>query len=178
MEGAVEPAEARVGGRIAHFFGERAHGWTAEQAMAFLGLREAERALSRELEGVLDAEHGLSISALGVLGQLAACDERKAQLSTLAEDSGLSISRISRLVDALEERGLVERRPCPGDARATNAHLTATGLSFVGDAQRDLFAAIQERFFDRLTDEQVEALAASFAALLDGGLGVACDGDE
>jgi DNA-binding MarR family transcriptional regulator len=84
---------------------------------------------------------------------------------------------VSRVVDALEARRLVERRPCPADARATNAWLTPAGLDLGRRAQATVFAAIQAAFFDRLSDDEVEVLAAVFARFLDPGAGggLACD---
>ena len=44
-------------------------------------------------------------------------------------EAASGLSRISRMVDTLEQRGLVERPPCPTDGRAINAHLTDAGLT-------------------------------------------------
>ena len=87
------------------------------------------------------------------------------RLSALATKSGLSLSRVSRIVDTLEGRGLVERRPCPGDARAINAHLTDAGLDLARDAQTTHFADVQGRFFDPLSADEVELLAGLFGRL-------------
>src|SRR6185503_11553236 len=47
------------------------------------------------------------------LGRLAAAPGRRLRLSAIAGATGLTLSRISRIVDAFEKRGLVERRTCP-----------------------------------------------------------------
>ena len=44
----------------------------------------------------------------------------------------VSSGGITYLVDRLEQRGLVERRECPGDRRARYAALTAEGEALVG----------------------------------------------
>jgi DNA-binding MarR family transcriptional regulator len=158
----------QMNARVACLVGvERAGKWPPEHALAFLGLREAQRRLERELAAAID-EHGLSFSALGLLGQLATVDDRTLRLSALAAQSGLSLSRVSRVIDLLERRGLVVRQPCPGDARATNARLTGPGLELVGEAQASLCAEIERCFLDRLSAPQLETLADAFAALLDG----------
>jgi hypothetical protein len=47
----------------------------------------------------------------------------------LLEEAGLSLSRVSRIIDLLEARGLVRRQPCAEDARAVEAHITAEASS-------------------------------------------------
>jgi DNA-binding MarR family transcriptional regulator len=158
-----------VATRAAYFLGEQgAAGISATQALAFTGLLETGRRLARELEGELEAAHGLSFSALGLLGRMAVAERRTLRLTTLAQDTGLSLSRVSRIVDALERRGLLERSPCPADARATNASLTASGAALARSAQATHCAGVRRRFFERLSEDQVATLAAACAALLDG----------
>jgi DNA-binding MarR family transcriptional regulator len=158
-----------VAPRAAYFLGaEGAACLSAEQALAFTGLLEAGRRLARELEGELEAAHGLSFSALGLLGRMAVAEGGTLRLTTLAQDMGLSLSRVSRIVDSLESRGLLTREPCPADARATNAHLTPAGAALAGAAQATHRAGVRRHFFEKLSEEQVAALAAACASLLDG----------
>src|SRR5436305_3725465 len=91
--------------------------WSDTHADAWIGLLETHKRLTRALDAELEAEHGLTLSGLEVLGRLAAAQNRNLRLSALAGQCGLSLSRISRIVDALEGRGLVERRAAESDAR-------------------------------------------------------------
>src|SRR3954454_1824402 len=102
--------------------------WSDTHAAAWIGLLETHKRLTRELEAELVAEHGLSISGLEVLFRLARGDGRTKRLTALAEGAGLSLSRISRILDTLEKRGLVERRADAEDSRAKQAWLTPQGL--------------------------------------------------
>ena len=102
--------------------------WSHDYAAAWIGLLATHRRLTRELDAELESAHGLTLSGLELLARLAGAPERRLRLTALAGEAGLSLSRVSRIVDALEARGLVERQPCPADARAINAQLTATGL--------------------------------------------------
>jgi DNA-binding MarR family transcriptional regulator len=166
---ATSALPAGVAIRAAYFLGEEGvAGLTPEQALAFTGLLEASRRLTRELEGELEAAHYLSFSALGLLGRMAAAERGTLRLTILARDMGLSLSRVSRVVDTLESRGLLRREQCPADARATNAHLTAAGLALVREAQATHRAGVERRFFAQLSEEQVAALAAAFTSLLGG----------
>jgi DNA-binding MarR family transcriptional regulator len=134
-------------------------------ADAWAGLQRAHRELTRRLEATLDERYGLSLSALELLGRLARADERRRRLSRLADDVELSLSRVSRIVDALERRGLVERRPCPEDTRATNAWLTDAGLALVREAQAEHLADVQHRFLDRLSTDELDTLGRVFTRL-------------
>lgn len=162
--------------RAAYFLGEEGvESLSERQALAFVGLLESARTLMRELEGELEVEHGLSFSALGLLGRLAMAPARKLRLTAIAQDMGLSLSRVSRIVDSLERRGLVERRRCPVDARAVEAELTAPGVSLARAAQATHRAGVQRLFYDRLQEQQVATLAEVFTSLL-GGEPPVCDG--
>src|SRR5256885_8820441 len=98
--------------------------WSDVHADAWIGLLETHKRLTRALNAELEAEHGLTLSGLEALGRLAAAEGRSLRLSALANECGLSVSRISRIVDTLEARKLVERRSNAADARAVEAHLT------------------------------------------------------
>jgi DNA-binding MarR family transcriptional regulator len=134
-------------------------------AEAWVGLQRAHRDLVRRLEATLDQRYGLSLSALELLGRVAAADRRHRRLARLAEEIGMSISRVSRIVDALERRGLVERRPCPEDARATEAWLTEAGLALAREAQAAHLADLQRRFLDRLSPQELRTLGRVFSRL-------------
>jgi DNA-binding MarR family transcriptional regulator len=160
---------SEIATRAAYFLGEQGVACLSpQQALAFAGLLESGRRLTRELEADLESEHGLSLSALGLLGRLAAAPARTLRLTVLAQDMGLSLSRVSPIVDALEGRELLEREQCAVDARAINAHLTATGAALARRAQGTHRAGVKRLFFERLDEQQVATLAAVFMNLLDG----------
>ncbi len=160
---------AEVARRAACFLGEEGVAeLSAEQARAFTGLLEAGRRLRRELEHELEVAHGLSFSALGLLGRLAAAPGGTLRLTVLAQDMGLSLSRVSRIADALERRGLLERRRCEADARATNACLIQAGAALARAAQATHRDGVRRRFFSKLDERRLSALVAALDNLLDG----------
>jgi DNA-binding MarR family transcriptional regulator len=136
--------------------------WSDTHADAWIGLLETHKQLTRALDGELLAQHGLSLSALELLARLAAAEERHLNLTALAAVSGLSLSRVSRIIGTLEARELVKRVACPSDARAVHAHLTDAGLALVIAAQSTHFASVQAAFFDRLDAEEIATLARVF----------------
>jgi DNA-binding MarR family transcriptional regulator len=140
-------------------------GWTQHEADAWIGLLETHKRLTRALDAELDAAHGLGLSTLELLSRLAAAGDGWPRLSTLARDAGLSLSRVSRHMDALERRGLVQRRRCATDSRAVEAHLTVAGAALVAEAEAAHAAAVRERFFAQLSDEEAATLAQIFRRL-------------
>jgi DNA-binding MarR family transcriptional regulator len=137
--------------------------WSDTHKDAWIGMLETHKRLTRALDAELEAEHGLSLSGVECLGRLAAADGRAMRLSALANETGLSLSRISRIVDTLQARELVQRRSSPEDARAVEAHLTDAGLALVRQAQASHFASVQERFFEQLSGDELAVLARVFA---------------
>jgi DNA-binding MarR family transcriptional regulator len=138
------------------------NGWTQHEANAWIGLLETHKRLTRALDAELDAAHGLGLSTLELLSRLAAAGDTWPRLSTLARESGLSLSRVSRHMDALERRGLVQRRRCATDSRAVEAHLTDAGAALVAEAEAAHASAVRERFFAHLSDEEAATLARVF----------------
>jgi DNA-binding MarR family transcriptional regulator len=89
-------------------------------------------------------------------------------MSALAQRTNATLARLSHVVRRLEERGLVERFPCPDDARATNARLTAAGWDTVAAAAPDHVAHVRAKVLDALTPDQVRQLADIGESLLAG----------
>src|SRR3954462_9520586 len=145
--------------------------WSDTHAEAWIGLLETHKRLTRALDAELEAEFGLSLSGVEVLGRLAAAEERAMRLSVLASETGLSLSRISRITDTLERRALVERKSCDSDARGVHAQLTPAGLALVRDAQSKHFAGVQERFFAQLSPSEIATLASVFGRFIPRGAG-------
>jgi DNA-binding MarR family transcriptional regulator len=72
------------------------------------------------------------------------------RLSQLSEHLRIAPRSTTEVVDGLEERGLVERRPDPADRRATLVAPTAEGQA-AGQAVRDARWDEAERFFGGLS---------------------------
>jgi DNA-binding MarR family transcriptional regulator len=136
--------------------------WSATRADAWIGLLETHKRLTREIDAELEAGHGLNISSFELLTRLANAEDRMLKLTTLAHEAGLSLSRVSRILDALERRGLVERRPSAADTRAKNAWLTPEGVSAQRSAETTFFGGVERLFFNQVTDADLETLARVF----------------
>lgn len=122
------------------------------------------------LPGVLDAQlrrdAGLTHFEYFVLAMLSEADERTLRMSALARLTSATLPRLSHVVSRLEERGLVERSPCPEDRRATNARLTTSGYAAIVAAAPGHVETVRQRVLDPLTPTQVEQLREIADALL------------
>ncbi len=146
--------------------GEGAAGWSPDEKAAWEGFLEVSRRVRRDVEGLVDERHQLSLSMLGMMGRLARAPRKTLRQTDLADAMGLSLSRTSRIVDILEERDLVVRHRCPSDARATNIELTRSGRGRVIAAQKTVHGFVRERFHDRLEPTEIATLSAVFQRLL------------
>ena len=78
-------------------------------------------------------------------------------MSSISDELGVTRRNVTALVDALEEEGLLRRKPHPTDRRATVLALTASGRTLVAevDAAR---RADAHTYFARLSERDREAL--------------------
>ena len=88
------------------------------------------------------------------------------RLSDLSGRLHIAPRSATEVVDALESRGLVERRTDPGDRRATLAQLTDDGASVLS-AIRAARGTEAERIFNRLSAADTAHLARILARLRD-----------
>jgi DNA-binding MarR family transcriptional regulator len=101
-----------------------------------------------------------------VLAMLSEAPDRTLRMTTLARCTNATLPRLSHVVQRLEERGLMERFPCPEDRRATNARLTAAGWQKVVDTAPGHVATVREHVIDALTPDQISQLTAIADAIL------------
>jgi len=127
-------------------------------------------AVSELLPGVLDAQlrrdADLSHFDYFVLAMLSESPEHTLRMTSLAQRTNATLTRLSHAVRRLEERGLVERFPCPEDGRATNARLTTNGWDAVVEAAPGHVDNVRRHVIDALTAEQIDQLRAIGDALL------------
>src|ERR1700729_3582645 len=82
----------------------------------------------------LQRDSNLAMVEYQVLAMLSESPRRTMRMSSLAEVTNASLSRLSRVVKRLEDRGFVRREPDATDGRFTNAILTDTGFDALVDA--------------------------------------------
>jgi DNA-binding MarR family transcriptional regulator len=90
---------------------------------------------------------------------LSEAEGRFLPMSELAARTSSSLSRLSHVVTKLEKRGWLERRPHPGDARVTTAHLADAGMATLVALAPGHVEAVRAKFLDALTERDVADLA-------------------
>lgn len=85
-------------------------------------------------------------------------------LSAAADFIGLSLPAMSRLVDWLVDKGLMERRPCPDDRRQVKLSVTVSGEAALRDSRRIAEAKLAAAI-THLTPEQRVALISTMQVL-------------
>jgi len=130
-------------------------------------LSEALIAVARQLRGTSQATLAPwditpgQLRALRVLGHHGAL-----RMSELSEHLHIAARSTTEVVDALESRSLVERRPDQVDRRATLAELTERGASVLS-AIRAARGTEAERVFNRLSEADKAHLARILRTLRD-----------
>lgn len=130
-------------------------------------LSEAFMSVARQLRGTSQATLApwditpAQLRALRVLGH-----HGTQRMSELSDHLHIAARSTTEVVDALESRGLVGRRPDPGDRRATLAELTEQGASILS-AVRAARGTEAERIFNRLSAADKAYLARILAKLRD-----------
>ena len=113
------------------------------------------------------ADGGLTLSQYGLLEGLAG--RRAARVQELATAAGISASTATRILDALERRGIVRRTRSSQDRRAVAVSLTDLGRDLL-HAEQEWLRGRQRAFYASLPDAEQELapdLLVRLAALID-----------
>jgi DNA-binding MarR family transcriptional regulator len=139
----------------------------ARELAAWKGLLYGYRNMTAAIDERLEREHGLTLSSYEVLLLLSQASDHSLRMGNLADLLLLSRSGLTRLVDRLAGRDLVERHSCPDDRRGTYARLTEAGLEKFKQARPVNLAGIREQFVSRLDTEDLDALARIWDLLVE-----------
>jgi MarR family transcriptional regulator, 2-MHQ and catechol-resistance regulon repressor len=139
---------------------------TSPATTAFTRLLDAQAVLRRELNASLVAQHGLTLNDYGALLLLSRAGEEGMRRIDLAHELQLSPSGITRLLERLEDQGLVGKGACKEDARVSYAVLTDAGLTKLKECAPGHVADIEERL--AVLDEAEMATLAELLGRLGG----------
>lgn len=113
--------------------------------------------VSDQLESELKAHHGLSLADYDVLVALSEAPGGRLRMAGLADRLLISRSGITRRVDQLARRGLVQRLPCPGDRRGTLTALSPAGLAALREAAPTHVRGVRRYLLDPLMSAGTDA---------------------
>ncbi|KAE8763141.1 MarR family winged helix-turn-helix transcriptional regulator [Georgenia thermotolerans] len=135
---------------------------TAEQESAWRSLMAAILLLPGALDAQLQRDAELTHAGYAAMSALSEAPGRAIRMSELAHMASLSMSRLSHLVDRLEQRGWVKREPVPGDRRSTMAVLTDEGWQKVVATAPGHVDLVRSLIFEDLSPAQTRQLKAIF----------------
>lgn len=131
----------------------------AVELVAFARLMRAQTVLRRELEAEVLTPRGLTLNDFEALLHLSKAGENRLRRVDLVELLMLTPSGVTRLLEGLEEAGLVENVRCDDDARVTWARLTQDGVETVDCVGASHTKRLRSLFRDSLTEDEVEQLS-------------------
>ena len=131
---------------------------TATELDSWLSLVRLMTWLPWSIDQQLQRDSNLGMVEYQVLAMLSQSPEQTMRMSSLAEITNASLSRLSHLVKRLEKRGLVRREPDPADGRFTRAILTDQGFQTLAAAAPGHVAHVRSLVIDVLSPEQLRRL--------------------
>jgi len=126
---------------------------------AWTRLLRAYVSTTRLLSAELQEEHGLTINDYEALLVLSRADGGRLKRVELARSLMLTPSGITRLLQGLEDAGLVERATCATDLRVTYAQLTDAGREKLEAAASGHVASIRGLFEEHFAQKEIDAIA-------------------
>ncbi|MCA8965455.1 MAG: MarR family transcriptional regulator [Planctomycetes bacterium] len=123
---------------------------------AFLALMVAHDALQRRTQEFMKG-FGLTVHHYNVLRILRGAGDDGHQCQEIGARMVTRVPDVTRLVDRLEQRGLVERRRCERDRRVVYVRIKKPALDLLAQLDAPV-AAMPERFFAGLAAKDLRTL--------------------
>jgi DNA-binding MarR family transcriptional regulator len=132
---------------------------------AWNNFRKASSALIAHVDLDLQQHLKLGYTDVDALLHLSVADDHSLRMATLARGVSRSPSALTRLVDRLEERGLVERTR--HSSTDVSVEVTPDGLDALAQAAPRILDEVEQRFWSRLTAAERDALSTICRKLMD-----------
>jgi DNA-binding MarR family transcriptional regulator len=129
-----------------------------DERRAWLRLAGVMLKLAPALDSQLQRDSDMTHFDYLCLAMLSEADDRTLRMSELAGKVNASLSRLSHVVKKIEQRGWVERFPCPDSRRVTMVRLTAQGWEVLVAAAPGHVETVRCLVFDGLDREDLAAL--------------------
>ncbi len=149
-------------------------GQVPQALTAFVRLSNAHAAMERAFNQELQATGSITVTDFEVLRRLAAAPEGRMRRIDLAHAVGVTPSGITRLLEGLEQSGLVGRHHCTSDHRVTYAVMTETGRDVLRATADTHLASLVALFGERFSAPELEQLVALLGRLPGADDGAAC----
>lgn len=137
----------------------RVPGMDELESRAWLALVWSAELLPAALDTQLRTDSHMTHFEFMVLSTLQRADGASMPMKQLSEAVNAALPRLSRVVGKLADRGLVERAGREDDARIVTVAITGAGRRELVRAVPGHIALVKELVIDRLSREQLAALA-------------------
>ena len=132
---------------------------------AWARLLRAHASTTRLLSAELQADHGLTLNDFEALQVLSRADGGRMKRVELARRLLLSPSGITRLLEGLEQSGLVQRTTCPTDLRIAYAELTPEGRQRLETASCAHVGSIRALMEEHFSEDEIDKLGIMLGKL-------------
>jgi DNA-binding MarR family transcriptional regulator len=126
------------------------------------------KVMPRVLDSDLIRGAGLTASEYTTVMHLSEAPDRELRMADLASATGLSASRMTRLVDGLQSSGLVTKTVSSTDARGNVAKLTKRGEAKLKSAWPVHLESVRRHFFDSVSQPALKAMVSAMTAVAGG----------
>jgi DNA-binding MarR family transcriptional regulator len=138
---------------------------TATEEAFWRALMRIVLSLPHRLDVDLVRAVGITANEYTTLMCLSEAPNRELRMADLAGAASLSPSRMTRLVDDLQGRGLVTKRASSEDGRGNVAKLTPAGLAKLKVAWPAHLASVRARVFDQIDPSNITKAAQALSEI-------------
>lgn len=139
-----------------------------DDRLALMGLLiRSHRRLTDVLGRELEQSVGIPLGWFDVLIHVAGSPQGRITMSRLSADVALTTGGVTRLIDRMEDAGLVARTNCPSDRRSIHVVLTSDGQAVLGRAVQEHIEGIERHLMAPLSASDRAALTRVLGKLLD-----------
>jgi DNA-binding MarR family transcriptional regulator len=124
---------------------------------AWIRLTKCAKRIEAHVNRRFAESHGTSLSRFDVLANLERCAGHAASTTELSRLLLASQGNITRLLDRMQEDGLVRRRPSPKDGRVSEVQMTRAGEALFARLAQD-HESWTDGMFGALTNDELRHL--------------------
>ena len=132
--------------------------WNETEASAWIGLVQAQQCLIDKVEQELKKKGFPQLSWYDVLWELERAEAGRLRLNDLGKKVLLDKYNVTRLVQKLEQEGLVVRDPCPKDGRGITATITQKGKKLRKQMWPVYEEVVRENFLCKFNKKELKEL--------------------
>src|SRR5471030_2828697 len=140
---------------------------SANEEVVWRALMRIVKVLPRHLDSDLVRGAGVTASEYTTIMHLSEAPNRELRMSDLASATGLSASRMTRLVDDLQSRSFVTKVASSTDARGNVARLTPRGMAKLRAAWAFHLRSVRTQFLDHVDAGSIEVVARELSVVAD-----------